>query len=150
MVMDQAFGVVPILEYNDVHHFLLIQHQAGHWGFPKGHAEAGESPVQTACREFEEETGIAEYTVSDRACFTEHYSFENRGVQVDKTVTYYLAWLTPGDATTFPTVDIQLKEIQNYAWVNYADALHLITFDAAKQILREVNQYLLAPPQNET
>ncbi len=149
MATDQAFGVVPILQYDGVYHFLLIQHQAGHWGFPKGHAEPGESPLETACREFAEETGIGEYTVSDRPAFTEHYSFENRGIQIDKTVTYYLAWLPPGEAATFPTVDIQLKEIQNYAWVNYADALNLITFDAAKQILQEVNQYLSTHTQTE-
>ena len=35
---------------------LVIQQAEGHWGFPKGHVEAGETEVQTAIREIKEET----------------------------------------------------------------------------------------------
>ena len=45
------------LEKKPTRLFLLIQHQAGHWAFPKGHANPGESPAETARREFAEETG---------------------------------------------------------------------------------------------
>ena len=83
MVYDQAFGLIPVLINNNHYQFLLIQHQGGHWGFPKGHAEAGESPVQSACREFEEETGITQYEVNEGVSLIEQYQFEVRGTQVD-------------------------------------------------------------------
>ena len=30
----------------------------GYWGFPKGHLEEGENPIQAAIREVQEETGF--------------------------------------------------------------------------------------------
>jgi 8-oxo-dGTP diphosphatase len=38
--------------------FLLLRNRRGEWGFPKGRAEAGETPLVTARRECAEETGI--------------------------------------------------------------------------------------------
>jgi 8-oxo-dGTP diphosphatase len=38
---------------------LLRNRKRGEWGFPKGHAEAGEDDVACALRECAEETGIA-------------------------------------------------------------------------------------------
>ncbi|NJO79196.1 MAG: NUDIX domain-containing protein [Cyanobacteria bacterium RM1_2_2] len=65
-MQDLSFGIVPLLQQNGEHLFLLVQHQAGHWSFPKGHAEADETPLQAACREFEEETGITDYQLLKR------------------------------------------------------------------------------------
>ncbi len=133
---DEAFGIVPIQQNPDGDRFLLIQHHAGHWGFPKGHAEAGESPLETACREFTEETGIQAFTVIDRVSFTEHYMFQKNGQKITKTVVYFPAWVQTSD------VHRQEAEIKNYAWVQFDQALELITFNAAKQVLKEVNDYL--------
>jgi 8-oxo-dGTP pyrophosphatase MutT (NUDIX family) len=39
--------------------FLIISSKSdGHWGFPKGHVEEGESVEKTAIREVKEETGL--------------------------------------------------------------------------------------------
>ena len=43
---------------NDPDQFLLMRHR-DRWDLPKGHSEPGESYLQTALRETEEETGIA-------------------------------------------------------------------------------------------
>ena len=37
---------------------LLVRHNKGHWDFPKGHVEPGETEEQTAKREVKEETNI--------------------------------------------------------------------------------------------
>ena len=47
----------------------------GHWGFPKGHQDAGESEKETAIRELKEETGIDAVNLLEDKTFTEHYSF---------------------------------------------------------------------------
>ncbi len=135
---DESFGIIPILRQGDTYSFLLIQHQAGHWGFPKGHAVEGESPVQAACREFVEETGISDYTLVEGVSFAEHYTFTRNGETFDKTVTYFLALVQSA------TVTYQEEEIQNYTWADRESAIALITFDPSKQILRDANQYLTA------
>ncbi len=91
IAQDEAFGIVPILPEDTTYKFLLIQHHAGHWGFPKGHADPGESPLQAACREFVEETGISDYRVLDGASFLEKYTFMRRRQKFEKTVLYFPA-----------------------------------------------------------
>jgi 8-oxo-dGTP pyrophosphatase MutT (NUDIX family) len=56
---DFSCGVIPWrLTPGGEREYLLIQHNAGHWSFPKGHPEAGEDDLVAARRELAEETGI--------------------------------------------------------------------------------------------
>lgn len=132
---DEAFGIVPIHRQQDGDRFLLIQHWAGHWGFPKGHAELGESAQIAAQREFEEETGIQDYNIVATA-FVESYQFEREGKRFEKTVTYFPAFVQ-SDA-----VSCQEQEIQDYVWLPYDAALEKITFGQSKQLLTRVKAYL--------
>ena len=147
---DEAFGIVPILLSEADTLFLLIQHQAGHWAFPKGHADPGESALLTAKRELEEETGIRNYEVLEHPSFVEHYSFvqegnpsfvkhysfAKEGEAIEKTVTYFVAFVKSRE------VVLQVEEVQNSAWSSFEEAVKLITFDGNRQILREVKVYL--------
>ena len=45
---------------------LLVKHNKGHWDFPKGHVEEGETEKQTALREVKEETNIDVQIISDK------------------------------------------------------------------------------------
>jgi bis(5'-nucleosidyl)-tetraphosphatase len=141
---DAAFGIVPILqsEAGEIQ-FLLIQHHAGHWGFPKGHAEAGETAIETALRELEEETGVQPEQVLEDTPFVEEYSFEKNGEQVEKTVTYFVGRVRS------EAVRCQQEEIQAYAWVNFDTALEQMTYDRGRQLLRQVQAYLQAHPLGE-
>ena len=51
--------------------FLLIRRN-GLWDLPKGHQEAGEDIRNTAFREVQEETGIANLEIRDLICVTDH------------------------------------------------------------------------------
>jgi len=133
---DECFGIVPIFSTEADTLFLLIQHQAGHWAFPKGHANPGESPAETAKREFQEETGISDFEMLDEPSFTEHYSFVKDGEPIEKTVTYFLGFVNSRE------VVLQVEEIQNSAWVSFEEAVKLITFDANRLMFGEVNAYL--------
>jgi len=133
---DEAFGIVPILRQADGDKFLLIQHHAGHWGFPKGHADPGETAIAAACREFEEETGITAYDLISEDAFMEHYRFMRDKKPIDKTVTYFPA-LVKSEVVT-----CQAQEIKDYAWLPYDDAFKKITFNPARQVLSQVYSYL--------
>lgn len=133
---DEAFGIVPIFQANNSYQFLLIQHHAGHWGFPKGHADSGETALQAACREFVEETGIAQYAVMDDVSFTEQYGYTRDGKWFDKTVVYYPAQVES------QVVSCQPEEIRAYAWLEYEAAIARLSFEGAKRVLTEVQHYL--------
>ena len=105
---DEAFGIVPILRNDDSYLFLLIQHHAGHWGFPKGHADPGESALSAACRELVEETGISDYTVLEGVSFSKRYSFTRDRKRFEKTVIYYPALVQS------TTVHYQQEKIQDF------------------------------------
>ncbi len=136
MKKDASFGLIPIHQDEDKIEFLLIQHVAGHWAFPKGHAEAGETPLETAQREFEEETGILLYRVDESKIFQEEYYPRKNGEIFHKTVIYYPAWVSDKRA------DIQEEEIADYGWFEYQAAMERMTFPAGKKVLREARKYL--------
>ncbi len=133
---EASFGIVPIARLDSGDQFLLVQHRAGHWGFPKGHAESGETPLQTACREFEEETGIQDYQVSDYPPLVEVYSLIKKQKPIKKTVTYVIAWVQSMQVVP------QEKEIQGYLWLPYEAALTQINFEQSRQLLRQVQQMI--------
>lgn len=134
--IDEAFGIVPILRQDGSDRFLLIQHHAGHWGFPKGHADPGETPIAAACREFVEETGITDYQVLAEVSFVEQYAFTNNGTRFEKTVVYFPAWVQSALVTH------QEAEIQASTWADYQTAIAQLTFKGSKQILTQVYEYL--------
>jgi 8-oxo-dGTP pyrophosphatase MutT (NUDIX family) len=77
--------------------FLLMRHH-DRWDLPKGHAEPGESLQETALRETEEETGIAESQISldPNFSFSVSYpvTYRRHGSEVfEKTVTYFLGYV---------------------------------------------------------
>lgn len=132
---DQAFGIIPIWQQEDCLSFLLVQHRAGHWGFPKGHAEAGETAIATACRELREETGIRDCQVLD-VSFVERYFFTQRQQSIEKTVLYFPAFVQSIQVTP------QAAEIKNYCWLPYDRALEQLTFPQGRHVLTQVYQYL--------
>lgn len=136
MKKDQAFGLVPVYKDGEKLLFLLTRHVLGHWAFPKGHPEGAETPLQTAKREFEEETGITDYEVDDSISWQEHYFPVVNGEKLDKTVIFYLGLVND------QTVNIQEAEVQDYGWFSYEEALERLTFDEGRKVLQQANKYL--------
>ncbi|MEX0916607.1 MAG: NUDIX domain-containing protein [Candidatus Spechtbacterales bacterium] len=157
-VKEQSYGVVPAYKAHPTSGdpagegeqwlFLLVQHsmnrtrapkeeRAGHWAFPKGHAEENESPLETATRELAEEAGITDAQIVEGVEFSERYFFTFEGSTVRKMVTYYLGIVKTKE------VRIQEAEIVDYKWATYEEALELATFENAKAMIREANAYLI-------
>lgn len=135
--IDYSVGVIPIHIEAGVRRYLVVQHVAGHWGFPKGHPEDGESPRQTALRELAEETGITAVTLLGSKTFGESYVFTKRsGKTVRKTVDYFLGVVND------PTVVPQPGEVVDYAWGDAARAADLLTFHEGRDLLRRAEAWM--------
>lgn len=138
MTIDQSFGIIPIVKEGNSYTFLLIQHNEGHWAFPKGHANSGESHEQTAKREFFEETGISEVKIIGKREFSEHYTFKSKtGELIKKTVCYFIGFINSENQ-----VKIQPEEVQSYRWCSFKEAYDLITFKPGKEMLSQAKEYL--------
>ena len=137
---DKSCGIIPYFIENNVTSYLIIQHCKGHWGFPKGHAEPGESELQSACRELTEETGITHFLVNENLNFAEHYQFHKRsGITVDKTVLYFAAQVLER------TVIMQKEEVQNFMWGTFETVHNQLTFDEGKNLLKTANEKIRRP-----
>ncbi|MFI5343517.1 MAG: NUDIX domain-containing protein, partial [Chlamydiales bacterium] len=88
MKHDFSYGIIPVRIWNQQRQVLLVQHYAGHWAFPKGHAEVGENHQQAAERELLEETGLTVQTYLSDQTFIEHYFFRHQGELIEKKVQY--------------------------------------------------------------
>jgi 8-oxo-dGTP pyrophosphatase MutT (NUDIX family) len=109
----QAAGIL-IFTRTSPKQFLLLKHR-DRWDLPKGHAEPGESLMETALRETEEETGIPVEQIELDSNF--RYSLEylvsskKYGKQT-KVVTYFLGFVP--DRT-----DPELTEHVGFEWVKW-------------------------------
>lgn len=138
MMKDFSCGVIPYRIVDGKREFLLIQHKAGHWAFPKGHPDEGETEIETARREFAEETGIQAVEIDEDQPFEEMYTFTKRsGKQVMKCVIYYL-----GQVASNQKVRLQEAEVSDYAWGGAVKTRKRMTFDEGRALLDEVLTYL--------
>ena len=137
---DYSCGVVLFRVIDGQREFLLVQHQAGHWAFPKGHPEDDETPIETARREVREETGLGDLELLESPAFEEAYAFTKKsGTVVEKTVTYYLGQLSDPTAAE---VAIQEEEVQAFAWGDADATMDRLTFAEGRRLFDEVLDYL--------
>ena len=88
MKREKSCGVLVLRQQVDELYVVLLRHRfGGHWSFPKGHVEAGESERQTALREVREETGLTGIKLMDGFRESVEYS-PKPGVK--KQVVYFL------------------------------------------------------------
>ena len=142
---DFSCGVIPVCPTQDGPRFLLVQHRAGHWAFPKGHPEGDETPPETARRELAEETGLDDVALWDSPAFEERYRFTKRsGRIVEKLVTYYLGRIAPASKDA---VALQAEEVQAYAWGDRQETMSRLTFAEGRALFDEVCAYLDSQPE---
>ncbi len=126
------------------HRFLLIRDSYGHWGFPKGHLEDAESPVEAAARETTEETGLVELRLHATLETIDWY-FRLRGKLIHKFCHFFLFESPTGEPV--PQADEGITEC---SWVPFEDAMEQLGYDNARGVLRragDLAQQLVAGPQ---
>ena len=132
--LQQSFGIIPIRNKDSNCQVLLVLHQKGHWGFPKGKPEQKETPKETAVRELKEETGLDVSEFLDSS-FQENYSFEEDELAINKQVVYFPA-LVKGE------VVLQEEEVSEASWMGILQAEETMTFLEGKKMLQEIKKWL--------
>lgn len=110
---------------------LIIKHNRGHYGLPKGHVEDGETEYETAIREVKEETNIDAKIIGDFRKIITYSPKEN----VIKDVVYFT-----GIPTTFNTKN-QIEEVSEAVFLDLDMAINRITYDDERSVLQEAINY---------
>lgn len=137
MFDEKSAGIILTTNVLDVHRgkILFLLHSAGHWDFPKGNIEAGETEMQAAARELREETGISCFRFLPRFKYTITYSYRRNKIPIAKKVTYFLG--------TTEVTDILLSyEHVGYCWKDLDKPFDLISYGNTKKSLESVKNFL--------
>lgn len=109
---------------------LLVHHNKGHWGIPKGHVEENETEEETAIREVKEETNVDAKIIGD----------------FRKVITYSPKENTMKDVVCFVGTPLsfdlkpQLEEASEVGFFEINEALELIS-ENARSLLKEAYNY---------
>ena len=133
MKSEKSCGAIVLSPDNTNRKVLLIKHEnGGHWAFPKGHVEEGETEVETALREIKEETGLS---TDLSTAFRKSVSY-SPAPSIIKEVVYFIAF-----AHT-ETIEKQDAEVTDFAWMPFNEALQAITYDNDKSILQSAIDFI--------
>ena len=135
--MKRATGFIIYKQVSGITDFLLLQTSYGihHWTPPKGHVDPGESDLETAYRETEEEAGFLkkDLAVHDNMKIELNYEVEGK----PKTTIYWLAKLID------PLTAVKLSdEHQDFKWLQLGDACEFVAFPDMQEALRKCHEYI--------
>lgn len=136
MKREFSAGVVVFYLRNKTIEYLLLHYASGHWDFPKGHIEKGETKQETAIRELKEEAGMSAQLCEGFEDSFEYF-FKNTKTHelINKTVYFFV-----GQADT---KQVTLShEHMGYEWLEYNQALEKITYKNAQELLKKAHKFL--------
>jgi 8-oxo-dGTP pyrophosphatase MutT (NUDIX family) len=94
---------------------------------PKGHIDAGETPLQAAQREVREETGVEAEPV--RELGEARYWYRRDGQAIPKSVSFYLFSYVRGDTEDHD------EEVEEARWIGLRDAQRQLTHAAEREMV---------------
>jgi len=131
--MEKSCGII-LFNLDEV---LLLQYSfnnkndhSGHWEFPKGHVEIGESELETALRELHEETGIKEVSIVKGFRHAIYYDIRENSKIISKEVIFFIAQSKTQEV-------ILSSEHQDYEWLSKDDAFSKLTYNNAREALQK-------------
>jgi len=149
MPREKSAGAIIYRKEDGVNHYLLLHYPTGHWEFPKGHIEQGETEEQTVLRETEEETGIKDLKIIPG--FKKYIKYFFRQYKENVSEKDRRAGKTPWvfKLVVFFIGETQQKEInispehKGFLWLPFDAAVKRTTFKNSKKLLTEANDFIV-------
>lgn len=133
MNYEKSCGAIVYRKYHGNTEILLVRSiKSGHWSFPKGHVEEGETEEETARREIKEETGL---DVLLDTGFRETVTFSPKR-NTKKTVVYFVGMATSHEAVP------QQEEISELKWHEIGQAIGMLTYENDKMIVSKAKAFI--------
>lgn len=132
MRYEKSCGAVIFTRENGKIRYVLAQHLGGHYDFPKGHMEPGETEQQTALREVFEEVHLQPILLDG---FREEIEY-SPAKDVYKQVVFYLAEYSGQQIIPQP------EELRGASLVSFTEAMALLTYENSKQLLMKAHYKL--------
>ena len=134
---EKSCGALVYRTKNGEVELLLLKHRfGGHWSFPKGHVEEGETEVETALREVREEADVKASVV--KYIGRSQYNFSIPEDMVTKEVHWYL--MTADNYHSRPQKEEYFVDSGYY---KFHEIYHLLRFSNEKQIVEKAYQEYL-------
>lgn len=128
MQYEKSCGAIVYRKFHGNTELLLIKNaNGGHWSFPKGHVEPGETEEETALREIKEETDIDVALIPG---FREVITYTPKK-DICKDVIYFL-----GKALTYDYTP-QESEVAQIKWVEINHANSILNYDNDRQLVNK-------------
>lgn len=137
MTHEKSCGTVVFTRIDGEIKYVLAQSVGGHFGFPKGHVEPGETEEETALREVAEEVGLRPVLLNG---FREVSEYLLPGTEIHKQAVFFL-----GEYAGQPIV-MQEAELKSAPLVTYEEGLALLTHEDNRRILMAAHARLKAEP----
>ena len=120
-IKSRSYGIIPVAIGINGEYLFLILRAFKNWDFPKGGPDAGEQPIQTAIREFTEETGILNIDLKWGADFKETEIYSK-----SKVAAYFIGSVTHQEITLPVNLELGKPEHDEYRWVEKSEASKLL------------------------
>ncbi|MCB9815223.1 NUDIX domain-containing protein [Candidatus Nomurabacteria bacterium] len=138
---DTSYGVIPIMRVGHewkvflIHQFSRIGDNT-YWILPKGHPVANETAQETAVRELKEETGMTPEKLIEYPTFKLKYKFMYEGVQINKSVIYYVGIIKGGEYV------LQEDEVVEAGWYSLEEASLKLDYNNAKKMFKKAKEFI--------
>jgi bis(5'-nucleosidyl)-tetraphosphatase len=145
---ERSAGVIPYRVNGSQQPLYLVLHSAtvrnprARWEFPKGGVEAGETPRETAAREFQEETGIASWSFREGFERSLSYTYIRRGRKVLKTVTYYIVEVLDDPLLIRSAEHVEDSQGHWYLWGAFDEISRLLYHAKIRHLFAEADTWL--------
>jgi 8-oxo-dGTP pyrophosphatase MutT (NUDIX family) len=117
----------------------MMKYRHGRWDFPRGHVEKGESELQAAVRELQEEIGVRvkRFIPGFREVVGWDYTSGVTGDRMHKEVVHFLVRLRHKQVR-------RSDEDLDMRWLPYLQALRLPMWPHVNHVLKKANSFILA------